>query len=486
MKPFLLASTLLLFSALTYGQTDTYDLSSYKLPDFKRQALDTRFSLDGASSMQKSPDWTNYDQQNYNSFGGNLQANYWIYENSAKLQRGLNAGFNISGDAYSYDYKDYQTDKHKYFSNQLYVNTSNRIYFADRMFYGIDGSYKHAQDFSKWDYDYTATSYTSSTKNNIIRESVYVPLKFGVGRIEEVQDARHAIYIYDELAKVSRTGAKTHADIEQLATLISELKNQRSLDARLKRIAELESVDSFLVANNFITASDGRYFATLVDMWDFGNQPMRQSGTRYAAIIAPGVNYQSQKGKEENPSSTTDYDLNVFLPTIAAGGEVVYEKPMSLSWQNSIYGNAMVNYGLGKTKDNINDVEADIKVPFYQLNFSQTFGYYPNTRTSIYLGYALNFKQHFDKSDDNGDIMSFEGKGLRGATNIGINYYFSPQLRLAFTDQLSYVWQDSDDHVNFTYGDMYGQNILSYFNDGTYITKNFQHNFNLSLVYSFF
>jgi hypothetical protein len=97
------------------------------------------------------------------------------------------------------------------------------------------------------------------------------------------------IYIYDELARIGRSGTtKNDNEVVELAELISRLNNERFFDARLRRMEEIESVDSFLLANDHVIQQDARYFTTLNDFWIYGNAPVRNSGNRISLVFLPG------------------------------------------------------------------------------------------------------------------------------------------------------------------------------------------------------
>ena len=132
---------------------------------------------------------------------------------------------------------------------------------------------------------------------------VQAPVKFGNGRIEQVQDARQAVYIYKELSKADRMSPdKTDEQILEFAKLISQLKNKRFFDSRLRRIAEIESVDSFFTAKNYIKESDATYFTTLNDYWEYGNGPVRSSGTRFSVALLPGYYFYDYNNNQSDPA----------------------------------------------------------------------------------------------------------------------------------------------------------------------------------------
>ena len=319
-------------------------------------------------------------------------------------------------------------------------------------------------------------------------------LKAGIGRIEPVQDARHAVYILQELADIARVSTdKSTEEILEFARLISELKNERFFDARLKRIYELQMVDSFLLAQDYLLEYDAAYFATLADFWANGGSPQRLSGQRISLAFIPDYLYEWNKDDFIMPNDYEDtYKRNTI--GIYGGVEYVREKPINLTWQNSI--DAALYYGWTQQKD-INEyggpspsetLERTIRLPLLQAGFAQRFGYFPNTRTSARAGYNLQYVHFFDATDVPNKVQGREGNGLRLGGNFNMNYYFSPQLRFSANWEMIFIWQDSDDGVSLDYFFRPGQHgpipHLSNYND--FMKRGVGHMFTAGFTYSFF
>ena len=176
----------------------------------------------------------------------------------------------------------------------------------------------------------------------------------GKGRIEPVQDARQAIYLFDELSKIQRSSPdKSEEQIIEFAKLISQLKNKRFFDARLRRIAELERLDSFLISNKYISKQDAKYFTTLSDLWAYGDRPSRNSGTRFSGTIRPGYYFYNYSKKEGEPYvDAGKFNINALL--LDGGFEFNHEKPINLFWQNSINFNCFVGIIESRLNDKMN------------------------------------------------------------------------------------------------------------------------------------
>jgi hypothetical protein len=494
MNRFLIALAFLMTSIFSsHAQLNDFNLSDYKLPDLDRKTIETRFNLNGDNLFEKLPNSviSNFYEINRNYFGSSAFLNYNHYVNNAKYQRNSTYGIDFYSNYYNRKQDGELFNKSNQMRSALYIQTENRRYFEGSSFIEADvnATYSYSID-NNWYKSMDSTVTDDNRQTHTIL--AYVPLKIGRGRIEEVQDARQAVYILDELAKVERMSMdKTDEEVLEFARHISQLKNKRFFDARLRRIAEIESLDSFLIANDYLLKSDARYFTTLTDFWDYGDRPLRNSGTRFSAAIIPGYyNYNYNYVGEGTVYS--EYGNNVNALILDAGLEFKHEKPINLKWQNSIDLNGYVGVIKGNTKDETNDIENSYTMPNIQLEFYQTYGFYPNTRTDMRFSYAIQYVQVFDKSDVEKDILGAEGKGAKASTNISVNYYISPKFRLNFNSTLYYIWQESVDEVVFNFDNLAGSNHLLSSNfdpnaySGYFKEREFRNSFNLSLIYSIF
>ncbi len=475
------------FVLMGYAQTPQFDLSEYKLPDLKRHALVTWFDLSGQNSSFKTPSSLGSPARKStgNTYNTNLLTHYSFYQNSLTKQMEVDGIVRLN-----YNYGNSKEDKK--LSQERYniwpefdFKVVNRNYFNSKKFVETDfiSSYTYSRSYSSDN----SSSYASKSDFKDHRFIAYVPIKVGIGRIEEVQDERHALYIFDELAKQGRVSSTmNNEDVLAFARLISKLKNKRFFDSRIRKIYEIETIDSFLVANDYVTESDARYFTTLNDFWLYGGEPVRKSGTRFSGGIYPGYYFYDydrlyKYGYEDEKSDRID----AFL--LNAGFELNYEKPINRYFQNSI---ALEGFGgtvVGKVKSS-ND---KVSVPNLQLGYKQTIGFYPNTRTDVTFSYGAKFVQLFGNSDETSDKISPEALGARFMSNLGVNYYVSPRVMLSVKASLDYIYQDSKEYEVINFNKRDGNSLLvdlltnnsnSYF----YLTNQFASYFQVSLSYSIF
>lgn len=476
----ILALIILLVCGHGYAQENEFDLSDYKLPYLKRSTLDLNFGLRGQNDYRL---FYGDADENTNKFNNQISAYYSFYLNSEEYQREYDVRFS---NYLHYDKNvtyDRLTNKTRGWSPSLNGNLVNRKYFENVRFLEYDVAFNHNTDLYR-SYTYPWQGDENESGRWFHSTGISLPLKMGKGRIEQVQDARHAVYIYDELAAINRvSGQKSDEEIIQLAQLISEIKNERFFDARLKRIYQLEALDSFLVAKDFVLDYDGSYFAVLNDYWQNSGLQIRESGERFSLAMIPTY-------------SRHVYKFNYFLPTeeksesyydffsLYAGAEFKREKPINLTWQNSINAHAYVGFinRIYEDSDNVT------RSPNAQLGFRQSFGYYPNSRTSAILGYNLQYYQVLDTRNDDDTVLSTGGFGFGAATDLSVNYYISPQFRLSFTHHLSFHGFDSDvKDNNYTFPQSLPLHPNPSWGWNYHNTKrSFSNYFNLTLTYSLF
>ncbi len=460
-----------LFTVSSFAQLKDFNLSDYKLPNLKRSALDLNFDFTNSNDLFFK---TENGTKNQHEITGNLNANYNFYINTAKTQRLItgNFTFNPKYSTYSTNYNP----KSSTINPLINYTFENRYYYKTNTFIETDLIFG-----SHYYYNYFEVSNGSKTtiKSNSFGFSLSIPVKYGFGRIENVTDARHAVYILEELLSNNRLNTVSTENILEFSSLISKLKNMRFFDSRHRKIYEIEALDSFLTTKKMISKSDARYFTTLNDLWDFGGTQSRSSGERISFGLTPGTSL-IKTNSSYSDTSYTDIDNTIKSYSITGKIEYYREKPISLKWQKS------TNVSLYGKYYYLNDDNylPNSQIPSIGLFFTQSLSYYPNTRTTLSFNYGGKYIQHLSNKLNQSDFKGSKTKGALVFTEFNTTYYFSPKLRLNANANLSYRWIDNnfDSNIRFIDADI---NSLNNINNLNY-NKNLNLNIRASITYSLF
>lgn len=461
----------LAFSRQTANAQEPFKLSDYKNPDYTFRSLDFDFNLSSSFSSNKTLEkWNNIETdtyRNYYSISNNLSPAYFALKNSRAYQGRQMASFTVNshfsrtaadyfmdGIVPSGNVDDFKRD-YKRVIFPWRIESENRFYDAKQRFVEtnliLDGylaNYKTTTDINE--------AKANEDKQMISRIAVSIPLLAGIGRIEAVQDARLAIYILDDLEQSGNLErAADHDDILALATFITQIKNERFFDHRLRKISEITAVDSLLEARGLKAKSGASYYTLLNDNWDYAAGPIRESGKRFSAGAEPYYQSRKQQNREERaiqnpPAEIITIDLHEEWLGVRFLADFRVENPLSLRWQHStrvqasysilrlngeiistITGNQDV---VKKYEDNANGLSAFA---------SHAVGYYPNSRTSIIAQAGLFYNQYL--LDQFTPLLTndvFKESLLGANLNVHGNYYFSPQLQFTLSFASNYLFSD--------------------------------------------
>lgn len=471
----------------SFAQTDQFNLSDYQLPELKRRTLDFGFNLNGTNSVRRNEHLLLSEKVWNDNFSTQFQSHYRYFLNSPELQQELDAEVDFSYNFSKRNQDDQLSYRNERVNPSFALSSVNRKYFNERGFGEINANfyiyYRGSSFLTRQLPPYTVSE--TEQENTQTRLVFHLPLKIGKGRIEPVQDARQAVYIFDELARLARVSEeKSDEEILELARLISRIRNERFFDTRHKRIYELQQLDSFLLVNNHIIEYDATYFATLADYWAYGNAPERHSGSRISMVLVPGYAYsESFYLYEVNDEEALVYrERNkIRKPGFVIYGGVEYqrEKPINLAWQNSLEANA--HLGLLSQKQKTLLDETSTTHPHMHLVLHHTFGYFPNTRTHMTFGYSARYVHFFDGTEDENEY------GFRVGPRFEAGYYFSPQLRISMSAAAYYSWQDSQSDFDFFYRPgRLGQIAPGVLSSGAAMKNHLQSSFFITVNYSLF
>jgi len=499
----LLFATMVLFSVKTsVAQNTTFKLSDYKNPDYFYQTLDLNFGLNSASEVHNNDNSSDYYNNKTFSIGSNARADYSSYANSRKSQSEFRAGLSGSFSSETRNNSNelvQQQIKKNYFSHyeSVYLGGLQRFYNQKLSYFEIGGSLNNTFNGSSGkskslNIDTVTNSTENSSKN--FTNSSYLSILIGKGRIEQVQDARMALYLIEDLHRLNRDKRPaSDEDVLELAKLITSLKYKRFFDNRLRKIAEITAIDSFMqqkgivsssdatyftslndnwvYANNpieitaidsfmqqkgIVNSSDATYFTSLNDNWDYANNPVRNSGWRIYTGIEGSYNYNYSNGLVEYliPSeSTTEKTSNLNRLGIFVVAGLNYEKPINLKWQNSASFKARFGTRYEKSNTKYSD-ESDLnnyfeETPAMEIAANYGFGYYPNSRTWLTVNWQLtsSYKKQFTGTSKDDKENSTNRFFIYTGPNFNAYYYLSEKLRLSLNYN-GYLHIINDNFIN--------------------------------------
>jgi hypothetical protein len=379
----------------------------------------------------------------------------------------------------NYDYssseRDFRGNEFEEKSNRFNgsVFSQNRYYINSKFFLEVDVDVDLYADKRKEDAQ-------KKSKEKYRRVDVKLPLSIGFGRIEQVQDARLALYILEEMDKSGRLKKEpSHEEILQLARELSAIQNKRMFDFREKLTYELVAADSVLQEMGLVEDSDAIYFGGLYDNLQYGDLQIRSAGSRWSIGVSPFLK-NSDSEDEENDIVT----LKIDSKSEEVYGNLKYlrEKPFKLNWQSSLY--ATIEYGYENRENEFGQQGEDteeLDVTGIKASLNYYICYYPNTRTSASIGFGGDYLRYdgeektrpiFDLGENYLRDRDIEHKQWQGRFNAGFNYYISRQLQLRAHYSLTYYNFDSDSH--------YLMGSIDTDQDS------WNHHFNVSLIYKLF
>jgi hypothetical protein len=488
-----LVVTILLFSNPAKAQNTTFKLSDYKSPDYLYQALDLQFGFNSNMFINKNSNATNSNTASVNS---QMVARYSRFANSPKSQ--AESHFSINGGIGS------TTSNHKPETSISYEKSQNKSFshLEGININGVQRFYNGKQDYFEANVALTTSNQNNSQENKTYATGTWTnqsessgkyfssalagSLLLGKGRIEQVQDARLALYLLDDLHKLNKAKrTATDEEVIALSQLITSLKYKRFFDSRLQKIAEIEAIDSFMQNKNIALSPDAAYFTSLNDNWDFANNPVRYSGNRLFTGIEGnwGYNYRNNFARFQQDDN---YIIETTIKGNSAGVYFVtglnHENPKNIRWQNS----ASFKAGIGirqysETEKERNDMTNDTEssayadaVPSIQLSAEYGFGYYPNSRTWLTLNWWLlsgwdkemSGNTKAEKTDLQNSFYTYTGPQFRAyfylSQKLRLNLAFNGELRVNYAKYTYNVPEGEDTNKTTTWWNQQINATLTY------------------------
>lgn len=411
-----------LLAAVGYAQDKNFDLSKYKFPDYKRHELEFNFRSNGASTRQDDHS-THVDQYgnaypngkaSYSSFDANSTIGYKYDYMTRKRIAQLNSDFSGAYNFWKYDSFG-QIDERKNPAVTFNLNGFSRYYQKeDKLFFEGLANFSYNYDKTEGTYDYsTSLPHTYSQKYLNLSGG----LGIGYGRKEKVSDLWQAYYILAKLkGQNSLDRELNNNDIFEFATLASKLKNKRFFDYRLRKIAELQALDSLLHNQGLVKSTDMAYFTTLNDYWSYGSFPNRESGNVIKFWVTP--KYTKAYRSTGNSSSMTS-DKSSLISNLSFS----HSKQLNLFWERN-FDVLIWDEVLLDRSGNYFDVYRDNT---FSYKASYGYSFFPNSRTSVSGNLAVTGIDMYLPDNANSSIIKWHNSIQ---ANLSAVYFISPQLQI--------------------------------------------------------
>lgn len=478
---FTLSLIILSLPSLVLGQIDTYDLSTYEVPDIRYHQLIMGVNLNQDNNLS-GKDGNNQFINDRTSISGNLRFNYLGFHTSRKWQNSYS--FSTS------NFMSYSDDQSSALSGRLF-SWNNQINFNTTI-----RKYQSGKKFAEWSNQFSTSlrgdeikDVSSDTRSSQRSIQLISPLRVGVGRIENVSFAQQALFILRKLKEQGKLTKTLNADdVAAFADAIANIRSRRVFDFRLRRIFELEQLDQYLTESGIISDKDISYFAHLNDQWIYGASVLRGSGYRFNFSVIPGLFYNNDKPNIFNSTNATLFSLLI-------GFEFTGSRPINQYLQRSFNAGAFAGFSKGMLTDVITPFEKEFSEPKTVIGMEYELGYFPNTRNR--LDFSLGTSINVSLSSTNNastEVLGLDGNVFQTYFNLNYTYFLLPRLRINTRAQFSYVNLFNEEFI--TPGNLYSFSAVRYLqypycadfscNNIYNVKKQFRQSFSISLNYELF
>jgi hypothetical protein len=413
-------------SLVASSQDKSFDLSNYKFPDYIRHELEFNFNSNGngQKNTSESPNYsingviTKYDYSSFNSQSSatlDYIYNYLTRKRIDYLHTNISGNYNYST---SNDIDNKVKDSNPDFT--LTLNGSRTLYLNENKFF-LEGM--------------TDVILSQDNSHQIVNNQNYktfadhldlsVSLGVGTGRMEMVSDLWQAYYILEKLKQQKSLSKElTNDNVYEFAYQASRLKNKRFFDARLRKIAELQSLDSLLHQQGLIADTEISYFTTLNDYWSYGNFQDRQSGRVLKFWISP--EYERQYNKTNGNTSGLSYKTSLV-------SNISYNctKQLNLYWERHLNASLSNETRIDTTGKAYNSYPKNKQM----ANVNYGYGFFPDSRTYISGNLGYTGQTLFVPNSTSEELNQWINMVY---INFNGYYYLSPQLQITGSFNLNY------------------------------------------------
>lgn len=433
-KSFLLSLSVLSFFvgiAQEKSQTNLFDgvnLNSYKLTDYKFRTLSTGLNASSDNTYLKDN-----VKSSANEFNSGCSGQFTSTKYTRRYIGYQSIGLNLSRSTSANDYDTTSWSKNTNTNANLSYSTNNTFYLTSDLF--LETNFRSY--ISSVYYYSKGESFLDDIKinQNRLGTNNQLSLQVGIGRIEDVSDARTAIYILEDLYKQGRLSRiLNQEEVFEFANFITNTLNKRVIDSRIKRIKEYVAIDSFLVAKGLTTKTDGLYFGLINDNWNYARTQYWGTGSKLYFGISPFLGYFNYfyKRTENSIAAKTRAEVAQYGASLNAGYQ--YLRIKGLKWQERF--DVMGSLGFFKYDTvgfigNYEDYKTIDALARYIIS------YIPSTRTEISGQILVRANKRINEESSNqiyvyptikGSCNYYVSEKLRLTADAGITYYFDKQF----------------------------------------------------------
>ncbi len=408
----MLVASFTLISIISKAQYENIDLNKYKLSNYKYKSLSTQ--LDLSNNLNSTNDDVSSSFSTRTRVDGTINYSSTIQTRKYIGNQSISLGGNFQFLNRSQELLSSTIDSTNKFSTLgIYYSTNNKFYVRNKFFWGIGITTQHRTQNNTGKGDYSKKLNTQYQTFNRLSLSV------GFGRVENVTDARLAIYILDDLQKAGRVSRNlTQEEVFAFADYITSTLNKRVIDSRIKRIKEFVAIDSFLVANGLTTQTDGLYFGLLSDNWNYARTQTWETGSLGEVSVSPIFNYTNNFTRDNinDIISRTREEITYYGISFMASYSAT--KVIGLKWQRGWEISGAFNFKkveMSSTNGLTDQKEITANAKIYA-------DYIPNTRTSIRTQSGIAFSKFI------GDSFNDQER-INPYLLSSCNYYLSEKIR---------------------------------------------------------
>jgi hypothetical protein len=397
--------------AIACGWGQTFHIKDYQIPEHTRQEL--KLHLDAYTHQELRP----------RSYG----ASQGDFAPKASVEYKRNRHHD------DYDYRQQWNFSSK--TNHTWSNVNHEGY-EWKMHAGMQGDvyswFKpqkwHLASTYKLNYLYTQRKYTQNNYTGYYHTlQAKGSFGFGYGRLLEVQDARNAQLMFDELVEAGVLfPARRAVDIKALADLMAVMRKARVWDSRLERIENLTQIHSFFDDRGYVRYANAKYFYTIADNWDYGALQQRLSGHLLSFNLIPA--YTVFVNDERNTSELY--------------GEVAFRKeaPLNLKWQQSFHTRLVAGWSQVNKRHPLDPVELRDYDPMITSDLRYGLSYYPNTRTDWHMEWNGNWRKDYREYGAPESGLAQVAHGFSVQQNMRGYWYINPQMKLLVMGYIGYSY----------------------------------------------